>query len=118
MRKLITVSISVSTVVYLVIGIFGYLTFGNLIKSNIIAMYPSSFTVTCGQLAIAMLVLFSYPLQCHPCRNSIQKIISVSGSNKNYHVNYLFLKLVFNYNFNHDTLISYCNLCRRFNYCK
>ena len=91
MKKLIGVSISISTSVYLVIGIFGYLTFGNLIKSNIIAMYPSSFTVTCGQLAIALLVLFSYPLQCHPCRNSIQKIISSSGNAKKYHVIILFL---------------------------
>lgn len=86
MRKIIGVSISISTVIYLIIGIIGYLTFGNLIKSNIIAMYPTSFIVTCGQLAIAMLVLLSYPLQCHPCRNSIQKMILSTGNPKSYHV--------------------------------
>ena len=30
--------------------------------------------MTNGQLAIAMLVLLSYPLQCHPCRNSLFKV--------------------------------------------
>ena len=81
------VSISISTVFYFIIGIFGYLTFGNFIKSNIIAMYPPSRIITCGQLVIALLVLFSYPLQCHPCRNSIQKIISGGRNTKSYHVN-------------------------------
>jgi len=33
-------------------------------------------TVIIGQLAIAILVLFSYPLQCHPCRASVDKIIT------------------------------------------
>jgi amino acid permease len=32
-----------------------------------------------GQLAIAFLVLFSYPLQCHPCRNSLDKVIPYSS---------------------------------------
>lgn len=86
MKKIIGVSISISAIVYLIIGNIGYLTFGNLINSNIISMYPTSIIVTCGQLAIAMLVLFSYPLQCHPCRNSIHKIILGSGNSKNYHV--------------------------------
>lgn len=26
-------------------------------------------------MAIAFLVLFSYPLQCHPCRNSLDKVL-------------------------------------------
>jgi hypothetical protein len=38
-------------------------------------MYPStSIFVAVGQLAIAILVMFSYPLQVHPCRNSLDKI--------------------------------------------
>jgi amino acid permease len=58
------------------IGILGYLTFGNLVQSNIVGMYPHSLFVTWGQLAIAILVLLSYPLQCHPCRASLDKVLS------------------------------------------
>lgn len=42
---------------------------------NIIAMYPSTSTfVAIGQLAIVILVMFSYPLQVHPCRNCLDKV--------------------------------------------
>lgn len=39
-------------------------------------MYPStSLFIAVGQLAIVLLVLFGYPLQVHPCRNSIEKVL-------------------------------------------
>ena len=45
------------------------------VGANIIALYPStSLFVAVGQLAIAILVLFSYPLQVHPCRNCLDKV--------------------------------------------
>ena len=38
-------------------------------------MYPStSLFIAIGQLAIVILVLFSYPLQVHPCRTYIDKV--------------------------------------------
>lgn len=38
-------------------------------------MYPStSLFIAIGQLAIAILVMFSYPLQVHPCRNCLDKV--------------------------------------------
>lgn len=38
-------------------------------------MYPStSLFVAIGQLVIVILVLFSYPLQVHPCRNCLDKV--------------------------------------------
>lgn len=38
-------------------------------------MYPAtSIFIAVGQLAIAILVLFSYPLQVHPCRNCLDKV--------------------------------------------
>lgn len=36
---------------------------------------PQSHFVAYGRLAIVVLVIFSYPLQAHPCRASIEKII-------------------------------------------
>lgn len=42
-------------------------------------MYPStSLFIAIGQLAIVILVLFSYPLQVHPCRNCLDKVFHPS----------------------------------------
>ena len=38
-------------------------------------MYPTtSLFIAVGQVAIAILVMFSYPLQVHPCRNCLDKV--------------------------------------------
>lgn len=38
-------------------------------------MYPStSLFVAVGQLAIVILIIFSYPLQVHPCRTCLDKV--------------------------------------------
>ena len=50
------------------------------VGANVIAMYPStSIFIAIGQLAIAILVMFSYPLQIHPCRNCLDKIFHLGG---------------------------------------
>lgn len=53
------------------------------VGANIIAMYPSTtLFIAIGQLAIVILVLFSYPMQIHPCRNCLNDIISGKTSGK------------------------------------
>ncbi|KAL8287637.1 hypothetical protein RQP46_003495 [Phenoliferia psychrophenolica] len=68
-------SIGSATLIYQVLGILGYLTFGTHVGSNIIEMYPHSVLVSICQLALVVLVLFSYPLQVHPARASLDKAI-------------------------------------------
>lgn len=93
MNLIIGGAIGSAVVTYEVIAVFGYLTFGSKVcnefentrvalnpewqvGANIIAMYPStSLFIAVGQLAIVILVLFSYPLQVHPCRNCIDKVL-------------------------------------------
>lgn len=42
-------------------------------------MYPStSLFIAFGQLAIVILVMFSYPLQVHPCRNCLDKVFGAT----------------------------------------
>ncbi|KAK9457481.1 transmembrane amino acid transporter protein-domain-containing protein [Dipodascopsis uninucleata] len=69
-------SIGSAIFLYTLVGITGYLSFGDNAAGNIIGMYPSSFTSAVGRAAIVVLVLFSYPLQCHPCRASLDHILS------------------------------------------
>ncbi|KDQ61388.1 hypothetical protein JAAARDRAFT_54767 [Jaapia argillacea MUCL 33604] len=75
MNTVIASAIGSATITYEIIAVFGYLTFGSKVGANIIAMYPStSLFIAIGQLAIVILVLFSYPLQVHPCRNCLDKV--------------------------------------------
>ncbi|KAG0129000.1 transmembrane amino acid transporter protein-domain-containing protein [Tuber indicum] len=68
-------SIGSASSIYVLVAITGYLSYGDNIGGNIIAMYPSSWTSTIGRVAIVILVMFSYPLQAHPCRASIDNIL-------------------------------------------
>ncbi|KAG6910013.1 hypothetical protein DXG01_013735 [Tephrocybe rancida] len=74
-------SIGSAIVTYEIIAVLGYLTFGSKVGANIVAMYPStSLFIAVGQLAIVILVLFSYPLQVHPCRNCLDKVLHSGGA--------------------------------------
>jgi amino acid permease len=76
MNIVIGSSIGGACIIYEVVAVLGYFTFGSKVGANIMAMYPStSLFIACGQLAIVILVLFSYPLQVHPCRNCLDKIV-------------------------------------------
>lgn len=69
-------AISTACVSYLIVGIIGYLNFGNSVNGNIISMYPKDSKLSLiGRLCIVLMVSLSYPLQCHPCRGSINHVI-------------------------------------------
>lgn len=78
MRSIVRVStacVSVSVLVYITVGLTGYLSFGNNVTDNIISMYAQSVWSTLGRLAIVILVLFSYPIMSHPARTSILSVL-------------------------------------------
>ncbi|ORX33577.1 transmembrane amino acid transporter protein-domain-containing protein [Kockovaella imperatae] len=74
LNTVIAVSIGSSALCYEVIG---YLTFGDRVGSNIIAMYPAtSIFIAIGRFGIVLLVGFSYPLQLLPCRQCVHGLTS------------------------------------------
>lgn len=68
-------SIGSSAATYILVAITGYLSFGNTVSGNIVGMYPPGLYAMIGRAAIVMLVMFSYPLQCHPCRASVDAVL-------------------------------------------
>ncbi|EGG08376.1 uncharacterized protein MELLADRAFT_116043 [Melampsora larici-populina 98AG31] len=76
MKLVLRISIGSAALIYEVIGTLGYLTFGNNVSSNLISDYHNSKMISICRSAISLLVLFSYPLQLHPCRNSIEKVLN------------------------------------------
>ncbi|KAL8887975.1 MAG: hypothetical protein Q9205_007384 [Flavoplaca limonia] len=68
-------SIGLAASTYILVAITGYLSFGNAVQGNIVSMYSSSISSTIAKAAIVVMVMFSYPLQVHPCRASVDAVI-------------------------------------------
>jgi amino acid permease len=68
-------SIGSAASIYVLVAITGYLSFGNSILGNIVGMYIPSIASTIAKAAIVVLVMFSYPLQVHPCRASVDAVL-------------------------------------------
>ena len=73
--SVVTTSIGSAACTYLLVAITGYLSFGDSIAGNIVSMYTPSAASTIGRAAIVVLVMFSYPLQVHPCRASADAVL-------------------------------------------
>jgi len=73
--SVVTASIGSAGSIYLLVAITGYLSFGNNVAGNIVAQYIPSVASTIGKAAIVVLVMFSYPLQVHPCRASVDAVL-------------------------------------------
>ncbi|EON64547.1 hypothetical protein W97_03780 [Coniosporium apollinis CBS 100218] len=69
-------SVGISGLLYILVAITGYLSYGDNIGGNIVNMYPPSAAATIGRFAIVILVMFSYPLQVHPCRASVDAVLN------------------------------------------
>ncbi|KAG5931711.1 hypothetical protein E4U53_001648 [Claviceps sorghi] len=73
--RVVLSSIGSAAAIYILVAITGYITFGNEIVGNIVLMYPTGVASTIGKAAIVILVLFSIPLQVHPCRASLDAVL-------------------------------------------
>lgn len=74
-------SIGTAAGIYILVAITGYLSYGDLVNGNIVSMYSPSVSATVGRAAIVILVMFSYPLQVHPCRASLDAVLKWRPSN-------------------------------------
>ncbi|EGV65154.1 hypothetical protein PSN45_005215 [Yamadazyma tenuis] len=69
-------AIATACVSYTIVAVSGYLTFGSAVNGNIITMYPkNSMSSLVGRLCIVVMVALSFPLQCHPCRGSLNHVV-------------------------------------------
>eukprot|EP01128_Nolandella_sp_AFSM9_P004258 TRINITY_DN1881_c0_g1_i1.p1 TRINITY_DN1881_c0_g1~~TRINITY_DN1881_c0_g1_i1.p1 ORF type:complete len:550 (+),score=85.01 TRINITY_DN1881_c0_g1_i1:116-1651(+) len=76
-NKSSVLAVGIAFWIYGLLGIFGFLTFGTALGSNIINEYDEgSLMVTIGRIAMTILVALSYPLQIHPCRRSLISLVS------------------------------------------
>eukprot|EP00931_Biecheleriopsis_adriatica_P122179 TRINITY_DN9718_c0_g1_i1.p1 TRINITY_DN9718_c0_g1~~TRINITY_DN9718_c0_g1_i1.p1 ORF type:complete len:475 (+),score=99.39 TRINITY_DN9718_c0_g1_i1:32-1456(+) len=55
---------------FAVAALLGYVTYGDKVESDVLKGYPQSAVVEITRVLYSILVVFSYPLQIHPSRNS------------------------------------------------
>ena len=72
--SVVLASNGISAFLYVLVAVTGYLSYGSETMGNIVAQYPHSIFSTIGRAAIVILVMFSYPLQVHPCRASVDAV--------------------------------------------
>lgn len=74
LSNLVSVSIGIATILFVLVGLTGYLTFGDIVNGNVILLYTNSLSATIGRCCIVFTVLFSFPLMLHPARISVNNI--------------------------------------------
>ncbi|ODV81771.1 vacuolar amino acid transporter 7 [Suhomyces tanzawaensis NRRL Y-17324] len=75
LTRVISLAVVVSSALFLLVGVSGYLTFGDLVSGNVILLYPAGWTTTLGRFSIVFMVIFSFPLMFHPARISVNNIV-------------------------------------------
>ena len=77
MMSIIGSSVGSSTVLYLIVSIFGAATYGNLVEKVILNSFPKDeIPFIIARFMYVFLLVLSFPLQVFPCRICIQKMTS------------------------------------------
>lgn len=76
-QRIVRTTMGTAFVLYTLVGVFGYITFGNITMSNILRNNwpPHDILITCGRLALTLTLLMSFPLLTHPCRATIDTLL-------------------------------------------
>lgn len=74
MSTLANLTIACASVLFIAVGLAGYLTFGDAVLGNVILLYHSAWSTTFGRICIVFMMLCSFPLMLHPARISVNNI--------------------------------------------
>ena len=74
-NRVIIISISSALILYMIVAIEGYRTYGSEVKGDILLNYPQTGLVTMMRIGIAIMVILSYPLQLDPSRRCLTSLV-------------------------------------------
>lgn len=75
--KITTISMTITAILFISVGLSGYLTFGNALEGNILLMYKNDIFTQTGRALLILMVILSFPLIFHPSRVSFNNIYHV-----------------------------------------
>jgi len=76
MLALYASALGTAMLLYLLVGGLGYATFGDAVAGNILKSYPATLAVGAARLGLALVVIFSFPIQALALRQSAASIAS------------------------------------------
>ncbi|XP_066259183.1 putative sodium-coupled neutral amino acid transporter 10 [Euwallacea similis] len=80
MNQVINSAVNICTVVYLLVGLFGYIAFvSNDFSGNILLSFSPSLLTNIIKMGFILSVAFSFPLVIFPCRASLNSLIYKQG---------------------------------------
>lgn len=71
----ITASIGLALLLYLIVAFEGYRTYGSNVMGSILLNYPQTALVTIMKISISVMVVLSYPLQLDTARRCIASFV-------------------------------------------
>ncbi|AET38825.1 Avt7p Ecym_3335 [Eremothecium cymbalariae DBVPG len=75
-KRVVYYSVGISTLIFLSVGLGGYLTFGNNVLTNVILNYDeSAITTRIGTFSLGTMVILSFPLLFHPGRIAFNNMV-------------------------------------------
>lgn len=73
--SVISASIGTACGVFLVAGLCGYITYGDLVTSDLLKSYPELPITTFARICVSAIVVFHYPVQANPARRSLLTLL-------------------------------------------
>lgn len=80
MRRVVVLTITFASILYLCVGVFGYLYAGRCTCGNILLNFSvSDKLVAVGRAALGLVLMLNFPLICQPCRNALFRVLSAAA---------------------------------------
>ncbi|CAE7245014.1 SLC38A10, partial [Symbiodinium necroappetens] len=80
MRRVILVTLTLTSLIYLFVSICGYLFAGCFTCGNVLLNFPSDDNlINVARVALGMVLMLNFPLICQPCRNALFRLLNGSG---------------------------------------
>ncbi|CAE7562521.1 AVT6 [Symbiodinium natans] len=73
--KVLVCAVNTGLVIFATAGLSGYLTFGQEVHANFLENLPANGFTLLGKCLVLLAVIFTYPLQLHPCRRSLMILV-------------------------------------------
>lgn len=73
----ISIAIGTALVLFYIVAVEGYITFGSFVRGDILLNYPENTQVTFLRICVAIMLSLHYPLQLDPSRRCIHSLVKV-----------------------------------------
>lgn len=75
MNDIVKNALNICTIVYILVGVFGYVAFCDHLEGNILLSFSSTLMSAVIKLGFVFSVAFSFPLVIFPCRASLSSLL-------------------------------------------